>query len=66
MISSNAGSVTFENVRKTFGTIASKARSQPSSSVPAGKAILIVVPSAFGPPISVCRPVPGNSVLPDS
>ena len=37
-----------------------------SSSVPAGSAMFTVVPRALGPPISVCRPVPGNNVLPDS
>ena len=38
------------------------ARSQPASSVPGGSATLTAVPSAAPAPISVGRPVPGNSV----
>src|SRR5947209_4413496 len=54
------------NARTSGGTTAWKARSQPPSPVPAGRATLTAVPSAPAPPISSGKPVPGNNVRPDS
>ena len=54
------------NARTSGGTTAWNARSQPASAVPGGSATLTAVPSAPGPPVSVGKPVPGNSIWPVS
>ncbi len=47
--------------RSSGGTTAWNARSHPASPVPPGRATFTADPAAPGPPVSLARPVPGNS-----